>query len=240
MQRLREDSAKEVNDLIRRVQLHDPAYQHYRGIANRRSDNSRQDRDDRSSYTSHRETSGYSVYSPRYTENTGNPYCFDRRETRFTEPGDADYRRSDNDGYRDWEGRRPDGRDQDDRRSDDRDRGGKRTERVEPYTPRTIASPIPSIRTEGGFKVVKLPDVLVFKGKDDEDYEKFRSMAMKKCNLGFEDEGSRIAYMESRIAGTAWTLVEDIKDPKDYMEWIYALDELYGHTLVDKIKEANK
>ena len=108
----------------------------------------------------------------------------------------------------------------------------------EPYLPPNLprASPAPTGMSAGSARI-RLPDIDRFFGKEGEDFDKWRQMAINKCTLAYEDEHQRLAYIINFIKGEAWELVKDIR-AVNFMEYIERLEEFYGNSSSDKISEA--
>lgn len=64
--------------------------------------------------------------------------------------------------------------------------------------------------TTGGGPVWKFPELEPSKGKTDDDYERWREMAVAKCKTNLED-WQAIDYLKSRTQGEAYKRIRDVK-----------------------------
>lgn len=82
----------------------------------------------------------------------------------------------------------------------------------------------------------KIPDIPKFSGeKDDEDYDKWRRLAVAKCET--YDDTYRVTYLENFITGEAWALVKNIR-ATSYLDLLEALDPFYADTSLEKLSKA--
>jgi uncharacterized coiled-coil DUF342 family protein len=71
----------------------------------------------------------------------------------------------------------------------------------------------------------KMPEIEVFKGEADQDYERWRETAVDKCN-SIPDESLRISYLKTRIGGNAWPIIKKMRATA-YLDYLEALDGTY-------------
>ncbi|KAJ4335098.1 hypothetical protein N0V87_006374 [Didymella glomerata] len=82
-------------------------------------------------------------------------------------------------------------------------------------------------RASGFTERVRLPDMKVFRGDDDEDYEKWRETALRSCK----------AYLKRCLERPAYDMIQDMK-VTTYMEWIKEIDNCFNPCTSDKVKAA--
>ncbi|KAI1667230.1 gag-polyprotein aspartyl protease [Pyrenophora tritici-repentis] len=70
-----------------------------------------------------------------------------------------------------------------------------------------------------------MPDIEIFKGDADQDYERWRETAVDKCAT-IPDKTLRVSYVKSRIRGNAWPIVKKMK-ATHYLDYLDALDGTY-------------
>ncbi|KAG9384504.1 hypothetical protein A1F94_004051 [Pyrenophora tritici-repentis] len=102
----------------------------------------------------------------------------------------------------------------------------------QPYTPggasdlRPIPRPPPvAPSTAGGGFSYKLPELETFKGKVDDDYERWREMAVAKCRT-YPEDWQAVDYLKFRIQGEAYEHIRDVK-ARHFLDFLETLDSQY-------------
>ncbi|KAI8934274.1 hypothetical protein NX059_009015 [Plenodomus lindquistii] len=105
------------------------------------------------------------------------------------------------------------------RRNTSRSRSNSRGRSSRP-TPRT---PAPTMG--GSTFTFKLPELENFKGKEDEDYMRWKDLAIAKCR-SYPEDWQGVDYLKFRVQGEAFEHIRDLK-AKHFMDIIDALDAQY-------------
>ncbi|KAF7571266.1 hypothetical protein PtrM4_112680, partial [Pyrenophora tritici-repentis] len=93
-----------------------------------------------------------------------------------------------------------------------------------PYAPApTVPRPPPvAPSTAGGGFSYKLPELETFKGKVDDDYERWREMAVAKCRT-YPEDWQAVDYLKFRIQGEAYEHIRDVK-ARHFLDFLETLD----------------
>ncbi|EDU42637.1 predicted protein [Pyrenophora tritici-repentis Pt-1C-BFP] len=96
-----------------------------------------------------------------------------------------------------------------------------------PYAPApTVPRPPPvAPSTAGGGFSYKLPELETFKGKVDDDYERWREMAVAKCRT-YPEDWQAVDYLKFRIQGEAYEHIRDVK-ARHFLDFLETLDSQY-------------
>ena len=100
-----------------------------------------------------------------------------------------------------------------------------------PYAPTGPAAapfrppPVPASTIGGTTYSYKLPELESFKGKADDDYERWREMAVAKCRT-YPEDWQAVDYLKFRIQQEAYEHIRDVK-AKHFLDYLEVLDGQY-------------
>ncbi|KAG9388590.1 hypothetical protein A1F94_001482 [Pyrenophora tritici-repentis] len=97
---------------------------------------------------------------------------------------------------------------------------------VRPILAELVPRPPPvAPSTAGGGFSYKLPELETFKGKVDDDYERWREMAVAKCRT-YPEDWQAVDYLKFRIQGEAYEHIRDVK-ARHFLDFLETLDSQY-------------